>query len=426
MAGSESPMNRGAAKAGVPSAISDASVEIAARFPPGTNNRVNSRASASVSLAEVAEQDLDAALQLLAERAQYITGAGGAAIALRRGQLNDMVCRASAGTSAPELGTLFSVEYGFCGESVRTCQTLFCKDVENDSRVNRESCRRLGIASVVVMPILCEGHALGVFELFSEKPNGFVERDLSALQRLCALVETAVKHAAASQGRAMQNVAGDNIAAETEAFRASGTSELRSSSPASQEREDLLVDAPDIPAGAPSTDGKKPQVKPVEPKPLYWSVAMQTPGTQPESDSAQDSIPVPPILRELKKCRTCGFPVSPGRTLCVECEEKQWKGQLGSKSGPRRNTQGHDPQNDVPQYVADRKSSATSSQPPATPVAQVAVSADVETHADSPADGSALFANISAQSESRLGALKFILLALLLIALIVAAIAWLR
>ena len=36
------------------------------------------------SLAKMAESDLDAALQLLAERAQYITGASGAAIALRR------------------------------------------------------------------------------------------------------------------------------------------------------------------------------------------------------------------------------------------------------------------------------------------------------------------------------------------------------
>ena len=36
------------------------------------------------SLAEVAQRDLDAALQLLADRAQYITGASGAAIALRR------------------------------------------------------------------------------------------------------------------------------------------------------------------------------------------------------------------------------------------------------------------------------------------------------------------------------------------------------
>jgi uncharacterized Zn finger protein (UPF0148 family) len=36
---------------------------------------------------------------------------------------------------------------------------------------------------------------------------------------------------------------------------------------------------------------------------------------------------VPAALRNLQKCKACGFPVSQGRTFCVECEEKQWRGQ---------------------------------------------------------------------------------------------------
>src|ERR1700726_4130568 len=55
------------------------------------------------SLAGMAQRDLTAALQLLAERAQYITGATGAAIALSDHE--EMVCRASAGPSAPEVGS---------------------------------------------------------------------------------------------------------------------------------------------------------------------------------------------------------------------------------------------------------------------------------------------------------------------------------
>src|SRR5690348_16942819 len=78
------------------------------------------------SLAEMAERDLAATLQLLAERAQYITGATGAAIALR--DHDEMVCRASAGSSAPEVGTQLQVNSGLSGESVRTRQTLRCDD----------------------------------------------------------------------------------------------------------------------------------------------------------------------------------------------------------------------------------------------------------------------------------------------------------
>src|ERR1700723_1056763 len=155
------------------------------------------------SLTEMAYSDLDAALQLLAERAQYITGANGAAIALRRGEHNDMLCRASVGSNAPELGALLSTEYGLSGESVRTHKALRCDDTERDPRVNREGCRQLGIASVVVMPIVTDEQVLGVFELFSGTPRAFEERDISALQRLSEMVETAVKHAVASEALAM-------------------------------------------------------------------------------------------------------------------------------------------------------------------------------------------------------------------------------
>src|ERR1041385_4823132 len=145
------------------------------------------------SLAEMAQSDLDDALQLLADRAQYITGANGAAIALRRNGKNDMQCRASTGANVPELGALLSTEFGISGESVRTRKALRCDDAERDPRVNREGCRQLGIASVVVMPVVNDDEVLGVFELFSGKTNAFGDRDLSAVQRLGSMVETALR-----------------------------------------------------------------------------------------------------------------------------------------------------------------------------------------------------------------------------------------
>jgi GAF domain-containing protein len=147
----------------------------------------------------MARYDLDAALQLLAGRAQYITGASGAAIALRRNGKNDMQCRASTGSNAPELGALLSTEFGLSGESVRTRQPLRCDDAERDARVNREVCRQLGIASVVVIPVVNDEGVLGVFELFSGEVNAFGERDLSAVQRLSEMVETAVRLAEATE-----------------------------------------------------------------------------------------------------------------------------------------------------------------------------------------------------------------------------------
>ncbi len=76
---------------------------------------------------------------------------------------------------------------------MRTRQVLRCDDAERDARVNHEVCRQLGIASVVVMPVVRDDEVLGVFELFSGKTNAFGDRDLSAVQRLGHMVETAVQ-----------------------------------------------------------------------------------------------------------------------------------------------------------------------------------------------------------------------------------------
>jgi GAF domain len=285
------------------------SSEIRQRFPGEDGGQ---------SLAEMACNDLDAALQLLAERAQYITGASGAAIALRRGEHNDMLCRASAGSNAPELGALLSMEYGLSGESVRRRQAMRCDDAENDPRVNREGCRRLGISSVVVMPIVSDEQALGVFELFSGKPQAFDERDLSALQRLSEMIETAVKHAAAAQNIPFA----DPVFADPVSHQAKRTATMASVvAPAS-------ASAPTVNDCAPQTPSQTIEKKEASKKPFFWSVATHKQGNSDSVSAVAESSAVPPILRKLQKCQACGFPVSPGRTLCVECEEKQWRGQI--------------------------------------------------------------------------------------------------
>ena len=78
--------------------------------------------------------ELDSALQLLVERAQYITGATGAALALPENE--EMVCRASAGSSAPEVGARLQVRSGLTAESIVRRQLLRCDNAETDPRVN--------------------------------------------------------------------------------------------------------------------------------------------------------------------------------------------------------------------------------------------------------------------------------------------------
>lgn len=301
------------------------------------------------TLAQLAQRDLDAALQLLAERAQYITGATGAAIALRRGGHHDLLCRASAGSNAPSLGALLSAESGLSGESVRARLALRCDDTERDPRVNREGCRALGIASVAVIPIVTDDQVLGVFELFSGKLNAFDERDVSALQRLGEMVETAVKLVPAEPSPEVQGQRPD-LVTWAEPVAEAGT--------VAEEPPRQLETAVSLPVGtlpvpaAPATAAPAPAAEqaPAEqapaaatppsdavapPKPLFWTAAAAPPNAAAKAEADQSQVPA--VLRNLHKCHACGFPVSEGRLLCVECEEKRWRGQLRSTAAQYSN-----------------------------------------------------------------------------------------
>ena len=156
--------------------------------------------------------DLEGALQLLAQRAQTFTRATGAAIALTEGA--SMVCRASAGEAVPGLGVRFSVGSGFSGECVRTGQLLRCEDSETDPVVDRESCRLLGIRSMIAVPIRWGDAVIGILEVFSPEPYAFSTNDPLALQRLAGIVSTAVHRAGVPEpGLADHNFA-ENKSAE--------------------------------------------------------------------------------------------------------------------------------------------------------------------------------------------------------------------
>jgi hypothetical protein len=458
------------AYASVSAAIADANAHLpkpsdpAPRFPGEDGGR---------SLAEMAYRDLDAALQLLADRAQYITGASGAAIALRRGAHKDMLCRASAGDNAPELGALLSMEYGLSGECVRTRQVLRCDDAERDTRVNREACRDLGIASVVVMPVVHDEQVLGVFELLSGKSHAFQDRDISALQRLSEMVETAVKHSVAAQvlTEAEQESEEELDLAEIESQVDEILAEPAQMEPPKPEPPaqiaKLAAPAPTAPellptqeVPPPKQEEKKLEEKKEEAvapkKPLFWSAALRTQANASSTPESAESIAAPPMLRNLQKCKACGFPVSQGRTFCVECEDKEWRNQRHAQS-VAASALGSAPHQEIkkekkptpepvvravmdtpeipateipgPEIPAPKSSSSTKTEEPVAAAPSIPAPAnsseDISPSEPSP-DTSTLFLSSAQPSESWLAANKYVLGALLLVAIAIAAIAWLR
>jgi putative methionine-R-sulfoxide reductase with GAF domain len=266
--------------------------------PPEENQRANTAPA-------LEPYDLEAALQLLVERAQYITGATGTALALAQG--SEMVCRASAGSCAPPVGARLQVQSGLTGESVARKQLLRCDNAENDPRVNLETCRQLGIASIVVLPLLSKsGDVRGLFELFSDHAYAFEERDLIALERMAELTRTAL-----------------DLAEKTAIVippRATKSEEAEPKQPGVDEgpRQPVPTTAQETAALLQTRESSSPASAVGNLVVETLPAASQAPVTPPAAAPS-----VPESMRRVQKCSSCGFPVSEGRTLCVDCEEKQ-------------------------------------------------------------------------------------------------------
>ena len=379
------------------------------------------------------EEELEAALQLLVERAQYITGATGAALALPHD--GEMVCRASAGSCAPAVGARLQVRSGLTGESVSRRQLLRCDNAESDPRVNLEACRVLGIASIVVLPLVRpNGEVRGLFELFSDHPYAFEERDLVALERMAGLTSTALDLAEQRHGSIAPStrVAQPEKPAETGAASEVQPAAATIPPPAAEIPEPAAMT---IPQTAPAADAPAASVEPLPLEtasaaaeqvgfvsghrfsdaasrpsstaplgaevsvPTFSAAGSSTSGTSaPESAAATSvadehavtavgplgsepdvvsvpplvtdpplvpspvagpaapaseplqpppaeevpaletqSLPAPPLpesMLRVRKCASCGFPISEGRTLCLDCEKKQAEGPLGPSAEP--------------------------------------------------------------------------------------------
>jgi putative methionine-R-sulfoxide reductase with GAF domain len=153
-----------------------------------------------------AELDLEPAISAITERAQHLTGATGAAIALRAG--DEIVCRARAGRTAPDLGVRLQTDAGISAEAVRTGEIMLCHDAERNPRVDLASCRRLGVRSILVSPLRYYRRTLGVFEVLSSSPGAFDERDVATMQLLSSMMVSAISRISSLHQARLARLAG--------------------------------------------------------------------------------------------------------------------------------------------------------------------------------------------------------------------------
>jgi GAF domain-containing protein len=135
---------------------------------------------------------LDRIFDILAERALQETAATSVAIGLLRD--GGVTCRATAGLPIIAVGDPINRETSLTGLAIRRQMSQWCSDTESDERVDQVVCRRLGVRSIIVVPVFVQDAVVGVFAIFSGNPDALSFADLNTVKKLSHWVSEAVEH----------------------------------------------------------------------------------------------------------------------------------------------------------------------------------------------------------------------------------------
>lgn len=137
--------------------------------------------------------DINAVMTLVAEQIQSITQAKGAIVELAED--GDMVYRAVSNGANDFLGLRLKMDSSLSGLCIAQNTTLYCKDSEVDERVDRDACRRVGLRSMAVVPLIHCDEPIGVLKIYSERVNAFKDSDINLLSLMSELIAAAMYHA---------------------------------------------------------------------------------------------------------------------------------------------------------------------------------------------------------------------------------------
>ncbi len=137
---------------------------------------------------EVAQQGMDIGniMDLVVERTQIITSADGASVELI--EKSELVYSAACGMAERFLGLRLDIENSLSGECIKMRVPLISNDIESDERVNKNACRKIGIKSMIVIPLIYNNEVVGVLKVLSGKADHFSDEDIDILELMSGLI----------------------------------------------------------------------------------------------------------------------------------------------------------------------------------------------------------------------------------------------
>jgi hypothetical protein len=130
--------------------------------------------------------DLASTANLVVQRILKITGAQGAALGLLED--DHLVYHAGRGILARQVGQSMRPEATLSSSTLTHGVILRCTDAGTDFRVNPEITKRLGIGSLISVPIFHAGMVDGALELVFAKKDAFHDQDVRTCQLMAGLV----------------------------------------------------------------------------------------------------------------------------------------------------------------------------------------------------------------------------------------------
>jgi diguanylate cyclase (GGDEF)-like protein/PAS domain S-box-containing protein len=147
-----------------------------------------------------AGSDLQAVMQLVAERSQAITGADGAMVNLIEGDM--LHTRAVSGIAEKVFDTRRPLASSIAKYAMESGMPLLIEDAPNDPRVNQTLRAAVGDKSLICVPLFRGGEVIGTLNVMSRaETNRLNEGHRQTLEMLSVVLSAAVSHAAEFEAR---------------------------------------------------------------------------------------------------------------------------------------------------------------------------------------------------------------------------------
>ncbi len=318
-----------------------------AKEPQADYNRTLSEIVETQRAIQNRHLDLNAASTLIAERAQKITHAAGAAV----GVMGDdhLVYRGGTGSVAGEAGTRVPLDDCLSADCLRNGQTLICADVRKDSRLRPDQCREWGVKALIAVPVHHEGKVAGVLELHFAETHSFQEHDVRTCQLMAGLVTEAIAGAAEMDWK--QALAAERATMLEALERIKPQLErLAVIEPAAHPEKAVVADEPPArPVGEPPVErlaaiveptvlpekvvvADRPPERPVNELPVGKIAAPSQPVVLPAEPPADHMEPAPTVAAASQPakpkrdtiCRGCGHQFGGEEFFCGICGTARW------------------------------------------------------------------------------------------------------